>query len=136
VDIATDSDTGATTSDSSGSQTPTSSSGGGSTGLALNLANAISAVYGIFEDTTTAYTVNELAWAINGIPYTGIVTALGGGWYELAITNYIIDPLTLRPLSLSNTLSVEIPVPFQVDKRARINVQIELRSNIQSLRVV
>lgn len=104
--------------------------------ISLSLANAISTVYGIYEDPATAYTVNDLSWAINGVPYTGIVAALGGGWYELAITNYIIDPLTLRPSTLNNVLSVAIPVTQQAKKRARINVQIELRSNIQSLRVV
>ena len=138
-EIFTNSDSGATTSDSAGGQTPTSSSGGGSSGLELNLANAISAVYGIYEDPAAAHAYNALAWEINGVAYTGPVTAIGGGWYELAITNYIIDPLTLRPGTLNNALSVAVASP-QTDpllkKRARINVQIELRSNIQSLRVV
>jgi len=135
-ELFTNSDSGATTSDGGGAQTRTSSDDGDALGVELDLSNAISAVYGIYEDPTIAYTHNDLAWAINGVPYVGIVEALGGGWYELAITNYIIDPLTLRPNSLNNVLSVAIPVPFQADKRARVNVQIELRSNIQSLRVV
>lgn len=135
-EIFTNSDSGATTSDSSGGQTPTSSSGGGSSGLELNLANAISAVYGIYEDPSIAYTVNELAWEVNGVLYIGIVAALSGGWYEMDLTDYIIDADTLRPQALNNVLSVSIPALFQADKRARLNVQIELRSNIQSLRVV
>lgn len=136
-EIFTNSDSGATTSASSGGQTPTSSSGGGSSGLALNLANAISAVYGIYEDPDAAYVVADLAWTVNAVTVSGTPTPIVGGWYELDLTSYIINPLTLRPTTQANTVAVNVaPATVGAGKKVRVTAQIEIRSNIQSIAVV
>lgn len=137
VDVFTNASSGSTTASSGGGQTPTSNSGGGSSGLALNLANAISAVYGIYEDPDAAYVVADLAWAVNAVTVSGTPTPIVGGWYELDLTSYIINPLTLRPTTQANTVAVNVaPATVGAGKKVRVTAQIEIRSNIQSIAVV
>lgn len=127
----------AATSENGGGASVTSASGGGSSGLALNLANAISAVYGIYEDPDSAYVVADLAWTVNAVTVTATPTPIVGGWYELDLTNYIINPLTLRPTTQANTVAVAVaPATVTAGKKVRVTAQIEIRSNIQSIAVV
>lgn len=131
------------TSSSGGSSTPTSASnggqtvtsgGGGSASVSLDLANAISAVYGIYEDPTTAYTVSDLDWALNLAVISTTPTAIGAGWYELDLTSLATDPITARPLASSNTLAVAVKSGSVVThKNVRITAQIEIRKVIQSI---
>lgn len=108
---------------------------GGSIGdVALDLSSAISAVYGIYEDPDEAYTAADLQWTANGVVVTATPTPIVGGWYELDVTSYLISTTTLRPTSQANTVAVAVSNPSE--KQVRVTVQIEIRSNIQSIAVV
>lgn len=108
---------------------------GGSIGdVELDLSSAISAVYGIYEDPGVAYTAADLQWTVNGVVVTATPTPIVGGWYELDVTSYLISTTTLRPTSQANTVAVTVSNPS--DKQVRVTVQIEIRSNIQSIAVV
>lgn len=133
-EIFTNDDSGSTTSQSGGGATVTSSNGGGSSGLALDLANAISAVYGIYEDPGQPYAFSDLTWTINGLTLTTPPRPIIGGWYEFDATSYLIDNATLRPTTAANTVAVN--VSNKADLQVRVTVQIEIRSIIQSIAVV
>lgn len=132
IDISTDADSGSTTSDDNSAITV----GGGSTGgVSLDISNAISAAYGVYVDTDPPYGVADLTWKVNAVTVTETPTAIVGGWYELDLTDYVINTTTLRPLSYANTVTVEVTTPG-ADKRVRVTAQIELRTTIQTTAVV
>lgn len=91
-------------------------------------------LYGVFEDPDPAYVVGDLDWLVNAVPVAETPTSITGGWYELDLTDYIINPANLRPLTSANTVTVTVSSP--TGKKVRVTAQIELRTTIQSLAVV
>lgn len=130
--VNTNADSGATTSDSSGGATVTSASGGGSTGLTVDISSALTAVYGVFVDSNAPYTVGDLAWTANGQSIAETPTAIGGGWYEIDITHYLVNSGTSRPAAYDNTIEVAVKPPNKTGKKVRITCQVEIRTTIQT----
>lgn len=131
------------------SESATTGGGGGTTkstensdadiDIKIDLSNAISAQYGIYEDTTTPHGVSDLTWTINGIAISSVPESIGGGYYKLDITSYVIDPLTARPLLNSNAVGVAVTFPQALQenqKRVRVTTQIEIRTSIQSIAAI
>lgn len=120
--------------DSGGSSTPTSEDGGGQTGLALDLAPALSLQYGIYEDAVGAtYVAADLEWIVNGATVTSTPTATDDGWYELDVTVYVADFVSYRPILAANVITVGVAAAAKSGKRAQITVQIERRTVIQAI---
>lgn len=107
--------------------------------ITIDLSNAISAVYGIFEDPTAPHEVGDLRWTVNAVGVSGNPTAIVGGWFEFDITNLVINPLNSRPITQANTVEVAVAFPettAALQKRVRVTAQIEIRNIIQSIAVV
>lgn len=139
VFLKTSTDSGAITMSNSTNAVDTSDIPTATADSTLDLSGAIRPVYGIYEDTTTPHGVGDLTWTINGIPISSVPESIGGGYYKLDITSYVIDPLTARPLLNSNTIGVAVtyPQPLQENqKRVRVTVQTEIRTSIQSIAAI
>ena len=122
------------TSQNGGGATVTSGSGGNGT-VSLDISNALSAVYGVYEDPNPAYVVSDLAWTVNGSPFSATPSAIGDSWYEMDITSAIVNSTNGRPLTQSNTVAVSVSNP-KADTHVRVTAQIEIRNVIQSIAVV
>jgi carbohydrate esterase-like sialic acid-specific acetylesterase len=111
--------------------------GGGATGgVTVDISSALSAVYGVFVDTNAPYAVADLAWAVNGAPLVTTPTPLGSGWYEVDVTNALVNVGTGRPLAYDNNIAVTVKPTNHAGKKVRVTAQVELRTTIQSLAVV
>jgi len=120
------------TSQAGGSATVTSGGGGNGT-VSVDISNAITAVYGVFVDPNTPYTVDDLAWTANGQPVTATPVPIHGGWYEVDLTTLLVDATTLRPAAYDNTVEVTVKPINKADKRVRVTAQIELRTSVQTI---
>lgn len=130
----TDSDTGATTSNSGGGSTPTSNDGGAQTGLSLDISSALSLQYGIYQDSAgNTYAATDLEWLVNGSAASGTATATTGGWYELDITADVADADSYRPLQAANAVTVRVAPGSKANKRCQVTAQIERRTVIQAI---
>lgn len=129
-----------TGSTSSASNTAISVGGGAVADANLDLSDAITADYGIYEDPDPAHTLDELRWTVNIDTVTETPTDIGLGWYELDITRYIIDAtLTKRPRQQANVVTVAVIDPKTdplLKRNVHLDAQIEVRNIIQSLAVV
>lgn len=129
VQVHTDASSGATSSDSGGSYTSTDS-------VTLDLSNAISAVYGVYEDPGTNYSLAnlDLEFAVNGGAWQVAYTAISGasGWYEWNITDEIAGP-ALRPRQKVNSVAVRVRESHQTGLKCQLVAQIERRTVIQSI---
>lgn len=132
----TDSDSGAVTSEDGGGATVSSDDGGGVVDFPIDISSAITAVYGVFEDSAgNTYGVSALTWKVNAVTVSETPLSIGSGWYELDLTDYVINPDNLRPVASANTVTVQVTSPG-AGKKVRVTAQIELRTTIQSLAVV
>ena len=115
-----------------GTGATTAQSGGGQSNLNLDLSSALT--YGIYEDPN-AYGPDDIEWLLNGVLVTGARTSAGGGWYAIDVTALVADPITLRPLAASWTLTGRVPSARQSDKRGQVTAQVTLRTVVQAIRV-
>lgn len=132
----TNSDDGRVTSEDGGGTTvtPTSSSGGSQTGLALDLSGALSLTYGIYEDSgANTYAATDLEWLVSGVLVTEAAAAVDGGWYAIDVTAYVADATTFRPQQAANTLTVRVKTASKTGKRAQVTAQVERRTVIQAI---
>lgn len=119
INYPTDASSGATTSASGGSGTASGT---------IDLSSAISATYGIFEDSGgTVETTSGAVVKVNGSTVTGSV--LSGSWYEVDITSELASSTTGRPTAETN----EVTVTASSGKRGRVTAHIEIRSIIQAI---
>lgn len=133
LSLYTTSDSGETTSEDGGGSTETSTGGGGQTGLALDLAAALSLEYGIYEDAAAnTYGVDDLEWLVNGVAAVGTVVAASSGWYELDITADV-SRSDYRPARAANVVSAQVKAANKVGKLCQITAQIERRTVIQAI---
>lgn len=120
TNVFTDSASGSTTSGGGGSFSDT---------VDLDLANAITAEYGIFEESTAnTLSATEAAIQINGSPHTNEIVDEGGGWFSLDCTPDLVNAQD-RPLRAANA----IVFSTTVDKTASIIAQVERRTVIQAI---
>lgn len=136
IRIATNPATGAVTSGGGGSTETSSAEGGGAADIPIDISSGISASYGIYEDPDPAYGINDLIWSVNGVTVAAAPAVIEDDWYELDITSYIINADTLTPTNLANRMAVQVNPSSANDKKVRVTWQVEIRSNIQSLRIV
>lgn len=135
--IPTNTQDGGTTTEDGGGSSPTSEDGGGQTGLTVDIANALTIEYGVFEDApANTYSVNDLDWFANEILVTAAPQAISGGFFELDVTGYMVDNLTGRPLAFNNTVRVAPKSTSSTEQRVKVTAQIEIRSTVQSLAVI
>lgn len=127
--ISTNTDSAVTSADNS----TISVAGGGNGTFAVDISNAITAVYGVFVDPNVAYTVDDLAWTANSAPVTSTPTNIGGGWYEVDLTPLLVDVTTLRPAAYDNTIEVAVKPTNKTGKKVRVTAQVELRTTIQTI---
>lgn len=116
------------------------SDGGGATITAtVDLSSAITATYGVFDDSSPGtYLATDLWYQVNGGGWVqinaGNVIPGAVGWYGFDITAQVASPITGRPLS--KVINVEFRAPFvPVGKKAQITAQIQTRTTIQSIAV-
>lgn len=95
-----------------------------------NLTPNISMQYGIFEEGAgNTLSLGDLVIRLNGgSDLSSSVSNIGGGWYELDITDELVDS-AFRPTQESN----EISISTSTAKTARIEAQITLRGVVQAV---
>lgn len=112
----------------------TSASGGGQTGLALDLSSALSLQYGIYEDSAgNTYAASDLEWLVNGSAASETPASTSGGWYELDITPDVVTADGLRPAQAANAVTVRVKTASKTGKRCQVTAQIERRTVIQAI---
>lgn len=132
--LPTNADSGSTTTASGGSTNTTTASGGGQTGLEVNLQNALTLQYGIYEDASeNTYAATDLEFLVNGVLVSETPTPQSGGWYVLDLTSYVINTQNLRPAQATNTVVVRVKAGAKTGKRCQITAQIERRTVIQAI---
>jgi hypothetical protein len=86
--------------------------------------------YGIFEESSgNTLAESDLIYKVNGsVDLAASVVDIGGGWFELDVTDYIINPNTYRPAQKTNQLVISTDVA----KTAQITGQLVVRTVIQA----
>jgi len=114
--------------------TATSASGGGSTGLSLDISAALTLEYGIYEDSSgNTYAASDLEWLVNGSAASNSPVDVGSGWYALDITPDVVTADGLRPAQAANAVTVRVKSGSKVGKRCQVTAQIERRTVIQAI---
>jgi len=77
-----------------------------------DLSESITAIYGIFRETSTnTYEVAHLQYRINSGTWTNLATDAvdaGDDWWQLDITDAVINADTFRPLQTANTIEMRV----------------------------
>ena len=94
------------------------------------LTPVITTVYGIFEESAanTLVLANLQIWVNSGSDLRGNVVDIGGGWYELDITDALTDSV-FRPVQAANS----IEIATHTAKTARIEAQLTIRGVVQAV---
>lgn len=136
---------GSTTAQTGGSASLALSGTGSGTGTGTgtgsgttDLSSAITAEYGIFEDSgatviddsTLGNLQADIVMTVNGTDRTSsIVASAVSGWYELDVTAWVSDPDTYRPTAATHYISVIAAAGL----RGRIAAQLQIRARIQAV---
>jgi hypothetical protein len=90
----------------------------------------ISTVYGIFEESgASTLAIGDLVIKLNGgSDLSGDVDDISNGWYELDITDELVDS-AFRPTQKNN----EIAITTSVAKTARIEAQLKIMGAVQAV---
>jgi hypothetical protein len=91
----------------------------------------ISTVYGIFEESgANTLALADLVIKLNGGPdRSSSVVSIGSGWYELDITDDLVDA-AFRPVQEANSIAV---TTASATKTARLEAQLTIRGVIQAV---
>lgn len=117
-----------------------SSGGGGTASGTVDLSAAISADYGVFDESGgNTYGATDLEWkTVDDAGWTPITVADDAGvtgWYQIDITANVSDTGTFRPTRAANNIQFRVIAASYADKSAQLTVQIERRTSIQSIAV-
>lgn len=90
--------------------------------------------YGIFEEAGGNTLVeSDLSYSVNGsVDLGGSVVDIGGGWYELDLTDQVVNPATMRPKQKTNQLVISTGTA----KTAQITGQLVVRTVIQATALI
>ena len=118
----TKSDTGATTSASSGAHSHT-------------VTPNITTTYGVYRDPGGAFALSDLEYSVNGGAYVSLsgATSLGDGWWRLDLTSGLRNATTLRQNNSNNRVEIRRAASGSQQKRATIEVQLTIRANVQPI---
>ena len=97
-----------------------------------NVTPSINTQYGVYE-ASSAETLLEahLVYQVNGGDAIGRAVDIGGGWYEIDITDLVSNGLNRRPLREANQLRISTAV----GRMATITGQLVVRTTIQAIAV-
>lgn len=121
--------------------TDASDGGGEAITGTVDLSSAISAVYGVFDESGgNTYAVTDLEWkTLDDAGWTAVdgSEAVSGaaGWYQVDITANVSDTDTFRPTRAANNIQFRVKAASYADKSVQITGQIERRTSIQSIAV-
>ena len=75
-----------------------------------DLSESITAIYGIFrEQTAKTYAIADLQYRVNNGSWADLASAAvdaGSGWWQLDVTDAIINADTFRPVQVANTIEM------------------------------
>lgn len=103
-----------------------------------SLSESITAIYGIFRETDENTTnIGVMEYRVNGGTWAFLNTAtdVGNDWYQLDITDLVMDSTTFRPNQTNNLLEIRaewagIGTP---PTGATIDAQLSVRNIIQAV---
>ncbi len=119
----------------SGSGSTTSAAGGGTTtATSAGSAHSHAMSYGVFEESSAnTYTKSEVQIVIDGADRSGSATSTGvSGWYELDLTQWVVDSVTGRPKAEWFTISIYPKT--SLGKSGRIDAQLQIRTVISNVK--